>query len=448
MVPLAIVLTLALIGGAGYWGFRSARPPAQSALQAPQTVPVTRGDVQQTVTGPGQLVGTQDVMLEMKVGGQLAEVKVRPGDSVKKGDVLARLDILTLENAVRDATAQLEQSRFNLDKVKRAADLGTDLAAAWKNVEAARLSMINAQGNYSSTLLRADVTSEVQMAKFWADYWASDLGDKWQRLQANPNSDSRRIQYEEAGGRAADAHNQMLQITQDAQNNVTAAQRSLATAQQAYLAALSSYNALKNGDPVKEAELQVLQDDIKLTKAQIDLEAATLEAPFDGVVLEVTAQSGESIGAGTGLVRLVNPAALEVKATVVEEDFPLVQAGQSAELFFDARPEASVKGHVTRIVPLREAGASPVYPIYIALDDVPEGLAAGMTVDASIVIAKQSNVLRLPRALVRARSDGAAQVKVWVGDHTEDRTVKVGLRGDQYVEIVDGLRQGEQVVSR
>jgi HlyD family secretion protein len=71
-----------------------------------------------------------------------------------------------------------------------------------------------------------------------------------------------------------------------------------------------------------------------------------------------------------------------------------------------------------------------------------------MTVDASIVIAKQSNVLRLPRALVRARSDGTAQVRVWVGDHTEDRTVKVGLRGDQYVEIVDGLSEGEQVVSR
>jgi HlyD family secretion protein len=297
-------------------------------------------------------------------------------------------------------------------------------------------------------LLHSDVTSEVQMAKFWADYWASDLGDKWLALQANPNSDLRRIQYEEAGGRAADAHNRMLQITQDAQNNVTAAQRSLATAQQAYLAALSSYNELKNGDPVKEAELEVLQNDIKLTKAQIDLEAATLEAPFDGLVLEVTAQPGESIGAGTGLVHLVNPTALEVKATVVEEDFPLAQVGQSADLFFDAKPDSPVTGRVTRIVPQREAGSSPVYPLYISLDTVPDGLAAGMTVDASIVIAKQSNVLRLPRALVRARSNGTGQVKVWVGDHTEDRTVKVGLRGDQYIEIVDGLSEGEQVVSR
>jgi hypothetical protein len=52
----------------------------------------------------------------------------------------------------------------------------------------------------------------------------------------------------------------------------------------------------------------------------------------------------------------------------------------------------------------------------------------------------------LPRALVRARSDGTAQVKVWVGGQTESRTVSVGLRGDVYVGILEGLRLGDEVV--
>ncbi len=448
MLLLVILIAMALIVGAGYFGFRSARPQAKAAPQAPPTIPVTRGDVRQTVDGPGQLVGTQEMVLEVQVAGRLAEIDVRPGDSVKAGQVLARLETLPLENAVRDATAQLEQSRLELQRAQRAAQSGDDVAAAWKSVEAARLGVISAQGNYSSTLLRSDVTVDVQQAKFWSDYWADQLGDAWLRLEQRPESDSRRTQYEEAGARAAEAHNRMLQISQDAQNNVVAAQRNLASAQQAYLAALSAYDSLKGGDPVKDAELEVLLDETKLTKAQIELDSATFKAPFDGVVLQVMAKPGESVAAGFGLIHLANPKALEVKATAVEEDYPLLQVGQPAELYFDARPEISVTGHLTRIVPLREAGSSPLYPIYIALDDVPEGLAAGMTADGSISVAARTNVLRLPRAVVQARADGTGQVKVWQGDRTEDRTVKVGLRGDQYVEILEGLREGEQVVSR
>ena len=71
-----------------------------------------------------------------------------------------------------------------------------------------------------------------------------------------------------------------------------------------------------------------------------------------------------------------------------------------------------------------------------------------MTVDASILIAKKTNVLRLPRSLAKARADGTAVVKVWTGSNTEDRVIKVGLRGNQYVEILEGLREGELVVSR
>jgi len=50
--------------------------------------------------------------------------------------------------------------------------------------------------------------------------------------------------------------------------------------------------------------------------------------------------------------------------------------------------------------------------------------------------------------VVRARSDGSAQVEVWVNDHAEPRTVQVGLRGDSFVEILSGLEAGEQVVSQ
>jgi HlyD family secretion protein len=215
-----------------------------------------------------------------------------------------------------------------------------------------------------------------------------------------------------------------------------------------YLSALASYDSLKNGDPVREAELQVMLDETRLTKAQIELENAALVAPYDGVTLEVKARAGETVAAGSGVILLSNPSALEVQSTVIEEDLPLVQPGQTVELYFDARSDAVVKGRVARIVPQRVSGDRPLYPVAIALDKIPTGLAPGMSADASIVVARCTDVLRLPRALVRARSDSTAQVQVWLGDHAEVRTVKIGLRGDQYVEILEGLREGDLVVGK
>jgi multidrug efflux pump subunit AcrA (membrane-fusion protein) len=71
-----------------------------------------------------------------------------------------------------------------------------------------------------------------------------------------------------------------------------------------------------------------------------------------------------------------------------------------------------------------------------------------MTVDASIVIDSRSGVLRLPKSAIRVRSDGTAQVEVWTGVRIEERTVKAGLVGDEYVEILEGLREGERVVQQ
>jgi HlyD family secretion protein len=160
----------------------------------------------------------------------------------------------------------------------------------------------------------------------------------------------------------------------------------------------------------------------------------------------VKARLGETAVANSSLIIMSNPYAVEAETSVIEEDLPLVKTGQTVELFFDAQPEAAVVGKVDRIVPQRTSGDRPLYPVYIAPDDVPDDLVPGMTVDASIAIDSRSGVLRLPRAVVRARSDNSAIVKVWTGDHIADRTIKTGLRGDLYVEIVEGLQEGDQVV--
>jgi multidrug efflux pump subunit AcrA (membrane-fusion protein) len=108
-----------------------------------------------------------------------------------------------------------------------------------------------------------------------------------------------------------------------------------------------------------------------------------------------------------------------------------------------------VQGTVARVVPRRVVGEErPLYHVYLSLNDpIPPGVFPGMTADAAIIIARHPNVLRLPRALVPTRADCTATVTVWQNGQGQPRTVTVGLRGDAYVEIVDGLVLGDEVIA-
>jgi multidrug resistance efflux pump len=345
--------------------------------------------VETVVNADGTLVSLRPALgLSFQVSGRVTEVLVRPGDTVKSGQVLARLDTLTLQNAVRDATAQLEQARFDLDRAQRSAESGTDLAAAWKGVEAARLGLVNAQGTYSSTLLRSDVTVDVREAKFWADYWGGELEGAWMRLNERPSSEKRREEYEIAGSRAADANNRMLQIEQDAKNQVASAQRGLALAQQTYLSALSSYNSLKSGDPVKQAELQVLLRETALTRAQMDLNYAELKAPWEAMVATVDIAPGAQVAA-TPAVTLVDISHLQfVTDNLSERDLGHVAMGQKASITLKAFPDVKLTGTVAAIAPLagEPVGDAATFAVRVDLDATDLALRPGMTGQVQIVV--------------------------------------------------------------
>jgi RND family efflux transporter MFP subunit len=208
------------------------------------------------------------------------------------------------------------------------------------------------------------------------------------------------------------------------------------------------YKGYADSGTIEDADNNLALKKAELDQAQATLDQMELKAPFSGILTEAEATIGQVFHESDPLFKIIDPKALEVKANITEEDYPLVSIGQGAELFFDARPDVTVQGQVDRIIPKRVEGDSPRYDIYISLDEVPDGLADGMTVDAAVTIAKRENVLCLPRAVVRASGEGKAVLNVWNGITEETREIVVGLRGDTYVEIVSGLDEGEQVVTK
>lgn len=435
-----IILFLILVGIVvaalfGYLRYREFATRAQAAeIEAPTTLPVTRGTVQQTVAAPGALVNTREVALALPVGGRIDKIHVRPGEWVTAGTVLASLDTTELQREADQRKADYLQAQLSYSQTVQ----GPDAAA----VQAAEATLISARAAYTALLAPPSVD---EIARLEADL-RNAQATLQQAEQAFQTSTDRRTA--ELGLAQATNNHHAAQAAYDAafaepeESALRSAQAQIATAE-AQLAGL-----YPTDNAIAQAELTLEQARQSWQEAQDKVAQATLVAPFDGIVLEIHPVEGESVAANAEIMRFVDPRALEIEAKVIEEDLPLVQIGQVVEIYFDAVPDLLATGHVSRINPLRLAGDRPLYGVYITLDDVPAEVVAGMSSDAAIIIARREEVLQLPRSMVRAGADGVGQVEVWQDGQRETREIKVGLRGDVYVEIVEGLAEGEEVVSR
>lgn len=407
-------------------GYQNRQTAAVTPEAKPVTVPVSRGDVTQTVTAPGQLVGIQERMLGVDVNGRLLEITVRPGSIVQAGEVIALLDPTPYETALQTAQIQLTQAEAAYQRQLAEAELA--LAAGEAQVQS-----IQAQ---IPSLTAAEINLQAaREAESRAAYEYQKAQDRsWEPAEV---VESYRLEWVNAqrGVEIAEAeYNQILNQQWSVSQQVNALSKNVEQ---------TSLNAKFLTEAGVNPLLQLAVDE-----AESNLAKTVITAPFDGVVLDVLARPGEQLPAGANLVLLTNPAMGEVRVTVIEEDLSLVAIGQSVEIYFDARPDVVVAGVVSRVVPQRVVGeARPLYHVYISLpDSLPEGVYPGMTADASLLIDRTSDVLRLPRALVAARSDGTAVVTVWENGRAVQRDITIGLRGDVFVAVLDGLAAGDEVV--
>jgi HlyD family secretion protein len=195
-------------------------------------------------------------------------------------------------------------------------------------------------------------------------------------------------------------------------------------------------------EAVHQAELAVQQ-------AQIDLDNNTLVAPFGGVVAAISGNPGESAPSGTtGFISLVDPREVRVDVTIDETDVAKITVGKSARITFDALPGRNFNGKVTSIAPSGTVTQGVVsYPMSISIDNRNQILPAGLTASATVVIDEKTDVLVAPvRAVRRQGRDQVVDIPAPDGAKPAQRVVKTGVQNDQFVEITDGLQEGEQIV--
>jgi multidrug efflux pump subunit AcrA (membrane-fusion protein) len=387
-VIIFIVAGLLIVSTAGYVGFQTTQEP-QATTEAPQTVSVEMCDVEQTVTAPGSLVNVDLASVNMPTTGKLSNIGVRVGDAVLKGQTLAELDEVAKSEA--------------------------------------QLAFVEAQEELSTAERNRVAMDYPRATEAFIKEYKQKIKQQKQRIGLLSNA------YDNAIGPEAKA-SALMQLS-DAQTELSTMNTNL-----------NWYMGHPSEDDVANSQSTLAVAQAKYDAAKAVLDSLSIKAPFDGIILESNAELGVTIAAEKTLFKVGDPKALEVEANITEEDFPVVSVGQEVDLFFDARSDLTITGRLDRIIPIRIEGDSPRYHIYITLDDVPDGLADGMTADASITITKSENVICLPRSIVRASGVDKVTLKIWNGTAEESREVTVGLRGDSDVEIISGLNVGDQVV--
>ena len=201
----------------------------------------------------------------------------------------------------------------------------------------------------------------------------------------------------------------------------------------------SALQRLRNWD-ISETELQRLTQDGKT------VQYLTLRSPANGVVLEKPAIQGKRFMAGEVLYQVADLSQVWLLAEVFERDLGQVRIGQAANIRVDAYPDKAFMGTVTFIYPT-VTPESRTAKVRVELANPQALLKPSMYAHAEFTSSRgKGRVLAVPDSAVL--DTGTRQlVLVQLGEGKyEPRPVKLGARGDGYIEIIEGVKEGENVV--
>jgi RND family efflux transporter MFP subunit len=195
------------------------------------------------------------------------------------------------------------------------------------------------------------------------------------------------------------------------------------------------------------AEQEYGQAAANLDFARTQAGYSRITAPIAGTVASVATQEGETVAASLAaptFVTLVDLDRLEVWAYVDETDIGRIARGQTARFTVDTYPDHEFEGRVTAVYPQAAIRDNVVNYVTVVTFDPPRDrtLRPEMTTTVRIAIDTRDNVLAVPRRAVR-REQGRSFVLTPAG---EKRWVTVGTRDETSCEIVDGLREGDEVL--
>lgn len=339
--------------------------------------------VQPATTAEGRLRPRQSANLSFSVGGQVAEIMVNEGDTVKAGVVLARLDPEVLQAAVAEAETGVAVAHAN--QLAYQMQLPGQIAAAEAEVKVAQAQQLNASAgrDQQPAILEAQAALAQAQSNQQQFETALDQLSAVGRANGSRAADVRlQLQSAITAVQAAQARLSALKAGSPgdrASSAQIAAASASETAAQARLDQLQAEAAGKVADPHQAA---IQQAEAAVLSARQALSETEIHAPFAGTIARINIKLGEQATAGAPAMVLADLSSWQIETKdLTEIKVPAVEVGQSITARFDALPNVELKGTVRSIGAVSQLNSGDVvYPVKIDLLDNDPRLRWGMTV--------------------------------------------------------------------
>ena len=419
------------------------------------TVPVEAKSVTVRITASGKVQPVQSVNISPKSPGLLAALNVEQGDTVKQGQIIARMDNSEIKMRILQYKANLEQAKAQLAE-SQAGSRPEEIAQGKARVDQAQAQLaITRDGNRLQEIQQAQ--AQVDSAKASVELTQARV-KRYQDLAKN-------------GAISQDSLEQYISENSKAKANLEEAQRRLSLLkvgnrnqdiqkQEAIVnQEKEGLRKLENGNRPQEIarfKAAVASAEAQVKQQQVQLEDTILRAPFSGIVTQRYATVGAYVSpaisassnasaTSTSIVALAK--GIEVLANVPEVDISQIKLGQKVEISIDAYPEDVFQGQVRLIAPEAVVDQNVTsFQVRVAINTGAKKLRSGMNVSEVTFLGNNiKNALLIPQELIVTQK---GKTGVWLlGEKNKPqfRLVTIGANIDNQIQVLDGLKAGDRV---
>lgn len=366
---------------------------------AVDTAGATQGNIEEYIEETGTVMLEEETEIFSPAAGRVVEAFKKSGDTVKAGEVLAKLDNADIALQIRALEAQRLSISAKFDEEKSPAD--------------------SEEINKLKALVRSAEASYAEA----------------ERVMEND-----RALYE-AGAISLDTYKSSITKFSTAEASLESAQSDLALAEKG----LSS-----NISRQYQAQLSELQ--AKIEQLEKKSEETVVKAPIDGMIMTAEIKEGSTVQAGAKLYEIGGPKGLYIESNILIEDMKDIKEGSIVRIEDEDLGISSLSGTVRKIYPKAVSIMSDLgieqkrVEIEISLDNNRlEGLKPGYEMVIKVVTQRKENTLLIPDKAV-FEYQGKDHVFVNEGGIAKLREIEKGLESEEQVEVLAGLKDGELVI--